>query len=268
MELRVLVAGFALAVLTPLAAQQETGSLTGQIFDSGGAVIPNIPVTMRNLATNAAFATISGADGFYSAPQLTPGVYSITVAAPGFTTLVRSGVTVRVNDRLRVDLTLQVGAVSETVSVDASAPLLQTEDAVAGQVIENQRITELPLNGRNWLQLATLAPPTVTYPNVVDGGTGNAQAVLMNLGGTRTNQNNYLLNGTDNTVFVSSGGAVVHPPVDALLEFKVQTNNYTADTGRLAGAVINATIKSGSNEWHGSAYEFLRNRTLNARNFF
>ena len=249
-------------------AQQETGSITGQILDPSGGAILNAEVTVRNESTNATFVATTGQDGFYSAPQLAPGAYTITVTSTGFNRLVRTGVIVRVNDRLRLDLTLQVGTVAETVNVRESTPLLQAEDATAGQVVENQRITELPLNGRNWLQLATLAPATVTYTNTVDGGTGNSQAVLMNLGGTRTNQNNYLLNGTDNTVFVSSGGAVVYPPVDSLQEFKVQTNNYTADTGRLAGAVINATIRSGSNEWHGSAYEFLRNRVLNARNFF
>ncbi len=251
-----------------LFAQQETGSITGQILDRVGASIPSAQVTIRNTSNNAAFQASTGQDGFYSAPQLAPGNYSISVTASGFSTVVRPGITVHVNDRLRIDVTLQIGAVTETVQVEGTTPLLQTEDAVAGQVIDNQRITELPLNGRNWLQLATLAPATVTYPGVVDGGTGNSQAVLMNLGGTRTNQNNYLLNGTDNTVFVSSGGAVVYPPVDSLQEFKVQTNNYTADTGRLAGAVINATIKSGSNNLHGSAYEFLRNRNLTARNFF
>lgn len=249
-------------------AQQESGSVSGQILDPAGALVAHARITVRNASTTAVFVTSSDDAGFYSAPQLAPGTYTITATAPGFSTLVQEGIVVRVNDRLKIDLRLQVGAVAETVRVEATTPLLQTEDATAGQVIENQRITELPLNGRNWLQLATLAPATVTYPTIVDGGTGNSQAVLMNLGGTRTTQNNYLLNGVDNTVFVSSGGAVVYPPVDALQEFKVQTNNYTADTGRLAGAVVNATIKSGSNAWHGSAYEFLRNRSLNARNFF
>jgi hypothetical protein len=258
-----------LSICSPvLFPQMETGSITGQVVDPTGAAIPTAQITVTNEATTATFSTGSDATGFYRFPQLSPGTYTVTVTAPGFTTLVRRSTVVRVNDRLRIDLGLQVGAVSEQLTVEGVTPLLQTEDATAGQVIENQKITELPLNGRNWLQLATLAPATVTYPKVIDTGAGNSQNVVMNLGGTRTNQNNYLLNGSDNTMFVSSGGALVYPPVDSLQEFKVQTNNYSADTGRLAGAVVNATIKSGSNAFHGTAYEFLRNRELNARNFF
>src|SRR5262249_36848491 len=153
--LGVLGAGF-------LSAQQETGGITGQIFDSGGTSIPTAQVTVRNTSTNATFVATTGQDGFFSGPPLAPGDYPISVTAPGFSTLVRPSITVRVNDRLRIDMTLQIGAVTETVEVHDSTPLLQTEDAIAGQVIDNRGITELPLNGRNWLQLATLAPATVT----------------------------------------------------------------------------------------------------------
>jgi len=123
------------------------------------------------------------------------------------------------------------------------------------------------LNSRNWLQLATLSAGTVTYPNVVNTEAGNRQNIVMNIGGTHTNRANWLLDGTADTNFVS-GGAVAYPPVDALQEFKVETNNYTADTGRLDRAVVNASIRTGSNAFHGTAYDFLRNRVLNARNFF
>jgi hypothetical protein len=224
-------------------------------------------VVARNNATAASFATVADDAGLYRVPQLAPGTYTITATAPGFRTLTREGIEVRINDRLRVDLSLEVGAVNENVSVSATASLLQTEDATAGQVIDNQRIVELPLNGRNWLQLATLAPATVTYPGSVDSSSGNSQNVMMNLGGTRASQNNFLLDGADHTNFIGGGG-LVFPPVDSLQEFKVQTNNYTADSGRLGAAIINATIKSGSNSVHGTAYEFLRNRELNARNYF
>jgi len=251
-----------------LLAQQETGSITGQVVDPTGGAVPGAQVTVKNESTGAAFSASADGTGFYRVPQLIPGTYTITVGAAGFSSLVRQGIGLRVDDRLRIDFTLQVGAVTEQIAVTGAAPLLQTEDATVGQVVDNQRITELPLNGRNWLQLATLAPGTVTYPGVVDTGAGNSQNVVMNLGGTRTNQNNYLLNGTDNTMYLSSGGAMIYPPVDSLQEFKVQTNNYTAETGRLGGAVLNATIKSGSNTFHGTGYEFFRNRALNARNFF
>src|SRR5262249_15346935 len=185
--------------------------------------------------------------------------------ANGFSTVVREGVEARVNDRLRVDLALQVGAVNESIVVTGAPPLLQTEDSTVGQVVDNQKIVELPLNGRSWLQLALLSPGAVTYGTY---DSYNPQSAVMNLGGNRTMQTDFLIDGADNNSFVGVGGARANPPVDSLQEFKVQTNNYAADTGRLGGAVVNATIKSGANKLHGSAYDFLRNRELNARNFF
>lgn len=249
-----------------LLAQQ--GSITGQVVDPTDAAVPGAQVTVKNQSTGATFSASTDDAGFYRAPQLIPGTYTITVGAAGFSSLVRQRIDLRVDDRLRIDFRLQVGGLSEQISVTGAPPLLQTEDSTAGQVVDNQRIVELPLNGRNWLQLATLAPGSVTYPGAVDTGAGNAMNVLMNLGGTRSNQANYLLDGTDNTMYLSSGTALIYPPVDSLQEFKVQTNNYTADTGRLGGAVVNATIKSGSNGFHGTGYEFFRNRVLNAKNFF
>src|SRR6185295_15324455 len=165
---------------------------------------------------------------------------------------------VRVADRLRVDFALQVGALTETVTITDSTPLLQVEDAALGQVVDNKTMVELPLNGRNWLSLAALVPATVS-----NGG----QNAPLNYGGLRNNQAQYILDGADNTNLIA-GGAAFSPPIDALQEFKVQTNNFTADTAGFSGAVLNATVKSGSNAIHGNAYEFLRNRSLNARNFF
>jgi len=249
----------------PLSGQQESASITGQVTDRSGAVIPGARVTIRNQASGASFVSVTDSDGFYRAPQLRPAAYSISATADGFSTVVREGVEARVNDRLRVDLALQVGAVSESIVVTGAPPLLQTEDATIGQVVDNQKIVELPLNGRSWLQLALLSPGAVTYGTY---DSYNPQSQVMNLGGNRTAQTDFLIDGADNNSFVIGGGAQAHPPVDSLQEFKVQTNNYTADTGRLGGAVVNATIKSGTNSFHGSLYEFLRNRKLNARNFF
>ncbi len=246
---------------------QETASLTGQVLDPAGAAVAGAQISVRNEATAVVFTAVSEGTGFYRVPQLPPGKYSITVSMAGFRTLKREDIVARVNDRMRVDLNLEVGQVTETLTVQGQSPLLQTEDATTGQVIDNQKIVDLPLNNRNWLQLATLAAATVSYVNVFNAEGGNRNNVVMNLGGTHTNQANYLLNGTDNTNFVSAG-AVAYPPVDSLQEFKVETNNYTADTGRLGGAVVNASIKSGTNSFHGTAYEFLRNREMNARNFF
>jgi len=251
--------------LVPLRGQQETASITGQITDPSGGAVPGARVTIKNQASGASFASLSDSDGFYRAPQLRPAVYTISANASGFSTTVREGVQARVNDRLRVDLALKVGSVNESVLVTGAPPLLQTEDATVGQVIDNQKIVQLPLNGRSWLQLALLSPGAVTFGTY---DSYNPQSQVMNLGGNRTNQMDFLIDGADNTSFVISGGAQVHPPVDSLQEFKVETNNYAPDTGRLGGSVVNATIKSGSNSLHGSAYEFLRNRELNARNYF
>ncbi|MFN0171861.1 MAG: carboxypeptidase regulatory-like domain-containing protein [Bryobacteraceae bacterium] len=266
---RNIVVGFSAICLSlctaPLSGQQESASITGQITDASGGVVPGAVVTIRNQASGISFVSTSDADGFYRAPQLRPAVYTLSVTAAGFSTAVREGIEARVNDRLRVDLALQTGTVNESIQVTGAPPLLQTEDATMGQVIDNQKIVELPLNGRSWLQLALLSPGAVTYGTY---DSYNPQSQVMNLGGNRTAQTDFLIDGADNNSFVIAGGAQAHPPVDSLQEFKVQTNNYTADTGRLGGAVVNATIKSGTNNFHGTAYDFLRNRELNARNFF
>jgi Carboxypeptidase regulatory-like domain len=246
--------GLVFAMLLP--AQQQTGSMIGTVVDPSGSNVPGAEVTVKNAGTTATFTAVTDGTGFWRAPQLNPGVYDISVAAKGFSTIVRQGVEVRVADRLRIDFTLQVGAVSDTVTITGSAPLLQVEDAALGQVVDNRTMVELPLNGRNWLQLASLTPATVSGP------TGP-----VNIGGLRTNQQQYLLDGADNTNLIA-GGVAFSPPIDALQEFKVQTSNFTADTAGFSGAVLNATVKSGSNTFHGNAYEFLRNRSLNARNFF
>lgn len=248
-----------------LCAQLETGSITGVVSDPSGAAIPSAKVSIKNQATNVVFPALTDAAGFYSAPQLPPAVYTITVRATGFSTAVRPDVEVRVNDQLRVDFNLQVGAVTQTVEVKGEAPLLQTQGATAGQVVDSKQTIELPLNGRYFMQLATLAPTTVTYP-VLSGVI--PQNTYMNLGGARTNQVNNLLQGIDDTAFSAYSAPMIDPPIDSLQEFKIETNDSSVETARLAGAVVNATIKSGSNAFHGTAYDFLRNNVFNARNFF
>ncbi|MCC6344874.1 MAG: carboxypeptidase regulatory-like domain-containing protein [Bryobacterales bacterium] len=258
---------FLSVVLVSGAIAQVTGSIAGQILDSTASAVPGAEVVVANEATGASFRAVSDETGFYRAPQLEPGVYTVTARATGFRTAVQREIVIRVNDRLRIDLSLEVGQVTEQLTVTAPPPLLQTEDAVVGQVVDNRKILDLPLNARNWLQLATLAAGTVTYPGVTNTEGGNRQNTLMNLGGNRTANTNYLLNGSDNNTW-NVPGALSYPPVDSLQEFKVETNNYTADTGRLGGAVVSAIIKSGTNSLHGTAYDFFRNRELNARNFF
>ena len=217
-KLAALFVALSLCVSTiPLSAQQESASITGQVTDSSGAAVPGARVTIRNQASGALFNSVSDSDGFYRAPQLRPGVYTISVTASGFSTAVREGIEARVNDRLRVDMPMQVGTVSENVVVTGAPPLLQTEDSTVGQVVDNQKIVELPLNGRSWLQLALLSPGAVTYGTY---DSYNPQSAVMNLGGNRTMQTDFLIDGADNNSFVVGGGAQAHPPVDSLQEFK------------------------------------------------
>jgi hypothetical protein len=253
-----LAASLAVISASLLESQQVTGSMVGTITDPSGAVVPGAEVKVRNRATATDFVTQSDATGVWRAPQLEPGVYDVSVAAKGFTTLVRRDIEVRVADGLRVDFVLQVGSATDTVAVEAAAPLLQVEDASLGQVVDNKNIVELPLNGRNWQQLAILAPATVAAA----GGTAPT-----NIGGLRSNQTQYFLDGSDDTNLIN-GGTGFNPPIDALQEFKVQTNDFTADSAGFSGGVLNAAIKSGSNSFHGNAYEFVRNNVFNARNFF
>ncbi|MFB3777611.1 MAG: carboxypeptidase regulatory-like domain-containing protein, partial [Bryobacteraceae bacterium] len=254
----------ALALVPLLLAQSETGSMMGTITDPSGAAVPGAEVVVRNTGTSVTFVSVTDATGIWRAPQLVPGVYEISVSAKGFSTMVRRDINVRVADRLRVDFTLQVGALAETIAVTGTAPLLQVEDAALGQVVDNKNIVELPLNGRNWLQLATLAPATVV---TTPGAAAGSLSLGINIGGLSSNQTQFLLDGADNTNLIAAGAAF-SPPVDALQEFKVQSNNFTADAAGYSGAVLNAAVKSGTNEYHGNAYEFFRNNVLNARNFF
>ncbi len=252
-----------------LAAQSELATLTGTVTDSSGAVIVGASVKVTHQATNASVSISSNEAGRYVGPSLKPGVYTITVSHPGFKTYVQSGVTLQVNETARLDVTLQLGQVAETVVVTGEAPLLSTEISSRGAVIDEKKIVELPLNGRDYNQLATLSPGVLLpTPRLSSIGFKGA----FNVNGNRAFQNAFRLDGVDNTSYSNSfrGGnmQVIQPSVEALQEFKIQTNAYSAEFGRSAGALINAVIKSGTNALHGSGYEFHRNDNLDASNFF
>ncbi|MBI3694404.1 MAG: TonB-dependent receptor [Acidobacteria bacterium] len=252
-----------------LLAQSELATLTGTVTDPTGAVVSKADITVTNEATGLATTTQSGENGRYFVPSLKPGVYTVTTSLTGFKKAVNSGVILQVNDTVRLDITLTVGAVTEEITVSASAPLLQTETSDRGAVIDQRKIIELPLNGRDYNQLATLSPgvllPTPRLQSIGFKG-------VFNVNGNRAFQNAFQLDGVDNTSYSNSfrGGntQVVQPSIEALQEFKIQTNAYSAEFGRSSGALINAVIKSGSNELHGSAYEFHRNDNFDATNFF
>src|SRR6266571_272796 len=194
-----------------------------------------------------------------------PGAYRLAIAHKGFKPILRSGVVLEVDQRAELDFALQVGAVAEQIEVRAAVTRLNTVDGSQGQVIENQRIVEMPLNGRNYEDLALVSPGAV---QALDG----ARYVGFSSGGMRDTQNNFILDGVDNNAVELAGAQrrseMVQPSIDAIQEFKVQTNAYAAEYGRAMGSVVNVTTKSGTNEMHGSAFEFLRNEKLDAKNFF
>lgn len=252
---------FASATLTN--AQRITASLVGTIRDSSTAVIPNATVVITNTGTQMTLKTQTGDDGRFSALDLPPGPYSVTVDAQGFKRLVRSGLMLQVDQNAQVDLVLEVGSTTETVQVNSAEPLLETQSSDVGEVINNKSIENLPLNQRNPFSLVLLVP----------GVTGSVNAsftgLQFNVNGARAGNTDVLLDGvpaappTDDVTVLS-----IFPSVDATQEFKVQTNNFTSQFGNAAGGIINIVYKSGTNDLHGSVYDFFRNSYLDANSFF
>src|SRR5256712_6462814 len=250
-------------------AQQEAATITGEGRADAGAVVPNAAVTVTNVDTNISIATVTNDRGSYTVPNLRPGDYSVAADAPGFSKTVRTGLTLQVAQVARVDVTLQGSQLTETVEVAGASPLLETLTSSRGSVIDQRKIVELPLNGRDYKQLALLSPGVL--PGTPRLASVNFKGVL-NVNGNRTFNNVFLLDGVDNISYSNSfrgeNVQLVQPSIEALQEFKIQTNAYSAEFGRSSGAVVNATIKSGSNSVRGSLYEFIRNDAIDANNFF
>jgi len=260
------VAAAALTIAGVLSAQ-TLGTITGEVRDPSGATVPNAAITATNIATNAVRNTVSTDQGLYSFPGLVPGDYEVKVEVPGFRTAIRR-LRLEVQQTARVDFKLEVGAVTSTVEVSALAALLTTENATVGTVIENRRIVDLPLNGRNFLQLVSLSP-NVSYgvgTSGTSGRVGGARTTQnMAVAGMRTVWNNYTLDGMpDNDPNINS--YILLPSVDFLQEFKVQTGIYPAEFGR-AATQINVSTKGGTNQFHGSLYEFVRNDKFDAKSY-
>jgi hypothetical protein len=249
--------------------QVDEGAITGTVTDATGAVVPNAQVTLLNTDQGITLQTKSDSTGGYTFSPVRTGHYTVSVTAQGFAKTTQKNLTVSVAQVLQVNVQLKLGAASETVEVNTAPPLLQTEEASVGQVIGSQEVNSLPLNGRNFTFLAQLGAGMQT-PQA--DTRGNAASGAFSANGLRPAQNNYLLDGIDNNSnavdFLNGTNFVILPPVDAIQEFKVQTADFSAELGRSAGAVLNATIKSGTNSIHGAAWEFFRNDKLDAADWF
>ncbi|MBV8774257.1 MAG: TonB-dependent receptor, partial [Deltaproteobacteria bacterium] len=256
------------ALITPVLAQIDQGSITGTVKDPSGATVPGATVVLENSGTGFKTTAQTDSGGVYTFSPVKVGRYSLTVSTPGFVTTERSGVELQVAQRLTVDFNLTVGQVNETVNVSAQdVSLLQTEDTSTGQVISSRELDETPLNGRNYVYIAQLAAGVQEGNNYYTGSKGGFVA-----NGTRGEQTNFVLDGVDNNSgspdLLNGANYVVKPPPDALQEFKVQTSNASAEFGHSAGAIINATIRSGTNDVHGRLWEYFRNDALDAKDLF
>ena len=258
------------ALLAPYAlhAQIDTATVAGRITDSAGAVVPGAEITITNIDTNFSYHATSNSSGEWTISPVHIGTYRLVVTASGFNRAVAEPFNLSVQQRQQIDISLKAGTVSATVEVTDRAPVLETATSERSQLIDSRTMQELPLNGRNPVQLAQLtAGVTISEPGARDeAGFG------FSANGARSLQNNFLLDGIDNNSnlpdLLNEANYVVMPSVDALQEFRVETDSYSAEFGRATGAVVNATTKSGSNHVHGVLYEFLRNQAFDAANYY
>ncbi len=249
-------------------ALSQTAQVTGRVSDQSGAVVPGAQITLLNRATGISREVVSNDEGFFTIPLLQPGEYRVAVKKEGFKPLVQSSVILQVEQVARLDYTLEPGAVTETVNVAAaSAAALETETSSLGKVVDQQRIQNLPLLGRNPYSLVALVPGARPSAGLNDLPVDQISQSFVSINGARGNQNEYLLDGAPNTAAAQNQPVVFANP-DAVQEFKVETNNYSAQYGRAGGGIFNIVTRSGTNEFHGTAYDYLRNDALNANTFF
>jgi len=260
----------------PSFAQVAGGRLSGTVSDPSGAGIPEAKLVIKNVATGVERTVTTNADGFYSTVNLLPGSYQIAISAAGFNSETRHGVTMTVGAQLTIDLTLRVGTISNKVEVTAAVPDVQLTSSDISAVVTANTVRELPLNGRSWTDLAALQPGVETIQTQPSFATGSDRGnrgfgQQLTISGARPQQNNYRLDGVSlNDYANGSPGSVLggNLGVDAIQEFSVLTSNYSAEYGKTSGGVVNAITRSGTNDFHGTAYEFLRNSALDARNYF
>src|SRR5260370_13327744 len=249
----------AVLLVIKLSAQDPTATLMGTVVDASGSVVAGAKVEIRKTETNAVRKIESDDKGEFTAPNLAPGTYDVTVSKNGFRTLHEANLQLQVEQQARMEFRLELGSMTQTVTVQAFAPLINTENAVKGEVVLSHQMVEIPLNGRDFVDLAMLTPGVL--PNA-QGGAGSAMAI----NGARADNTNFIIDGF-NDQNPRGGSAQARPHIESMEEFKMQTTGYSAESGRLAGGVLNMVLKSGGNQFHGVLFEFLRNDVFDARNF-
>jgi outer membrane receptor protein involved in Fe transport len=256
-----------MAFSAALLAQTNSGEIVGTVHDPQGAVVPGATVTVTNIATGLARTAATPDNGSFRFPVLPPGIYTLTAEKSGFTSAKIERVQVQVDEITTTDVALALGQSSQTITVESSVALTDTETAHLGEVIQQTQVTSLPLNGRNFAQLAQLSAGVSASGGGggQQGGEGGSSGYSSN--GQRSTSNNFMVDGIDNNNY-EAGSVAQLPSIDSIQEFQVQTNNYSAEYGRSSGSIVNLVTKSGTNQLHGSAYEFLRNDKLDARNYF
>ncbi|MGH9841490.1 MAG: TonB-dependent receptor domain-containing protein [Blastocatellia bacterium] len=271
MFVRIVTISLFLVVSTlSLNAQTPSGEISGVVSDANGSVVAGVKVSLTNIATNAAREVQTNESGLYSFPALPPGIYTLKAEKQGFRRVERKNIEVLVGSANRIDILLEVGEMTSVVEIAGGAPVLQSENASIGTVIENRSIVELPLNGRNYLQLASLIPGATTYgPASAQGQQrmgGSRNSFALNVAGQRIHFNHYSLDGIENTD-LNFNSYMLLPSIDAIREFKVESGLFDAEYGR-AIAQVNVSTKSGTNQFHATLFHFLRNSALDARNYF
>jgi Carboxypeptidase regulatory-like domain len=258
-------AALLLALLTAsIAFGQVFGRISGTAKDPTGSVVPGVSVTATSAETGIKSTTLTDAQGFYAFPSLPVGHYDVQASASGFKDFAVTGLTLDVNSALQVDIPLTLGSQSEHISVEAAALQVETSSTQMGEVVSGDSITSIPLNGRSYLGLLALQPGVAPYSGTYTSSQGNGG---YSVSGNREVANGFYVNG-GNVKEGNNGGTTILPNLDSIAEFRIITNNFDAEFGNYSGGLVNAITKSGTNSLHGSAFDFLRNNDLNARNFF
>ena len=253
-----------------------TGSISGVITDPSGALTPGVTVVVTSQSTGAKHTTVTDSKGFYSVPALDVDNYDVSASQAGFRDFLEQGVKVDANSAVRIDISLQVGAVNNVVTVQSNALQVETENTQMGEVIGEEQIATMPLNGRSFIDLLALQPGVSPYQSTgltkgaglsETGVSGDLTDGTQSVNGGRTGANGFMVNGGDSQEGVHNGAALI-PNLDSIAEFRIITNNFNAEYGNYSGGQINVVTKSGTNSFHGDAFDFLRNTDLDARNYY